>query len=41
MPMQNVFREDIVKPSLKRDDVLKNAPAEENGLFKVPRIIEA
>lgn len=40
MPMQNVFRPDIVKPPLKLDDVLKNAPAKENGLFKVPRIIE-
>ncbi|MFH0840075.1 MAG: Asp-tRNA(Asn)/Glu-tRNA(Gln) amidotransferase subunit GatC [Candidatus Omnitrophota bacterium] len=40
MPMQNVFRPDIVKPSLNADDVLKNAPAKENNLFKVPRIIE-
>lgn len=40
MPMQNVFREDVVKQSLKTEDVLKNAPATENALFKVPRIIE-
>lgn len=40
MPMQNVFREDVVKPSLKAEDVLKNAPAKEGSLFKVPRIIE-
>ena len=40
LPLQNVFREDIVKPSLKKEAVLKNAPAEEGGLFKVPRIIE-
>lgn len=40
MPVRNVFREDIVKPSLKVDDALKNAPAKENSLFKVPRIID-
>ena len=38
--VQNVFRKDIVSPSLKRDDVLKNAPSKEKELFKVPRIIE-
>jgi len=40
MPIQNVFREDAVKPSLKVEDALKNAPAKEGNLFKVPRIIE-
>ena len=40
MPLQNVFREDIVKPSLKKEDVLLNAPEKEKDLFKVPRIIE-
>ena len=39
LPIQNVFREDKVKPSLRSEDVLKNAPAKEKGLFKVPRII--
>lgn len=37
--IQNVFREDIISPSLKAEDVLRNAPAKE-GLFKVPRIVE-
>ena len=40
LPIQNVFREDKIKPSLKQNDVLKGAPAEEGGFFKVPRIIE-
>ena len=40
MPLQNVFREDVVKTSLKKEDVLRNAPAKEKDLFKVPRIIE-
>ena len=40
LSIQNVFRKDNVKPSLKKEAVLKNAPASEAGLFKVPRIIE-
>ncbi len=40
LPMQNVFREDIVKPSLDRDLALSNAPLKEDGYFKVPRVLE-
>ncbi|MDD5679678.1 MAG: Asp-tRNA(Asn)/Glu-tRNA(Gln) amidotransferase subunit GatC [Candidatus Omnitrophica bacterium] len=40
MPIKNVFRADAVRPSLNVEDVLKNAPAKEGNLFKVPRIIE-
>ncbi|MDQ0203797.1 Asp-tRNA(Asn)/Glu-tRNA(Gln) amidotransferase subunit GatC [Pectinatus haikarae] len=40
LPLQNVFREDEIKPSLDRDMALSNAPEKENGYFKVPRIIE-
>jgi aspartyl-tRNA(Asn)/glutamyl-tRNA(Gln) amidotransferase subunit C len=36
----NVFREDVVVPSLDRDQVLANAP-ERNGFeFKLPKIVE-
>lgn len=35
----NVFRDDKVKDSLPREEVLKNAPQKENGFFKVPKII--
>ncbi|NCZ69369.1 MAG: Asp-tRNA(Asn)/Glu-tRNA(Gln) amidotransferase subunit GatC [Acidimicrobiia bacterium] len=38
-PLSNVFREDVVKPSLDRDEVLANAPAAEDGRFRVPPII--
>ena len=38
--LKNVFRKDILKPSLDTDDVLKNAPSREGGFFKVPQIIE-
>lgn len=40
LPMQNVFREDKIKPSLDRKLALSNAPEQEDGYFKVPRIIE-
>lgn len=40
LPLKNVFREDKVRPSLKPEDVLKNASQKEGNFFKVPRIIE-
>ena len=39
LPIQNVFRDDAVLPSLKAEDALKSAPSKEKELFKVPRII--
>ena len=41
LPMQNVFRDDEVKPSLDRKLALSNAPLKEDGYFKVPRVLEA
>ncbi len=38
--LKNVFRSDIPRPSLKPEEALKNAPAKDGNLFKVPRIIE-
>ena len=40
VPMKNVFREDIVKPSLERELALSNAPLKDDGYFKVPRVLE-
>lgn len=40
LPMQNVFREDKVKPSLARELALSNAPLKDDGYFKVPRVLE-
>ncbi|HMX62231.1 MAG TPA: Asp-tRNA(Asn)/Glu-tRNA(Gln) amidotransferase subunit GatC [Candidatus Sumerlaeota bacterium] len=39
LPMKNVFREDVVKPSLPNAEALANAPAKEGPLFKVPQIV--
>ena len=41
LPLVNVLRADEVRPSLPRDEVLAMAPAEEDGRFRVPRILDA
>jgi aspartyl-tRNA(Asn)/glutamyl-tRNA(Gln) amidotransferase subunit C len=38
-PLVNVLRDDVVGPSLDRDEVLSQAPAAEDGRFRVPRIL--
>ncbi len=40
IPIQNVFREDIAKDSYDREKILANAPSQEDGCFKVPKIVE-
>ena len=40
IPIYNVFREDEVKLSFPQEEVLAISPDEEDGHFKVPRIIE-
>jgi aspartyl-tRNA(Asn)/glutamyl-tRNA(Gln) amidotransferase subunit C len=35
----NVLRPDEVHPALDRDEVLSQAPAAEDGQFRVPRIL--
>lgn len=36
---ENVFREDVVKPSIDREEALKNAPSKDDEFFKVPKVI--
>ena len=38
-PLRNVVREDMVRPGVERDEVLAQAPAAEEGRFKVPAIL--
>ena len=40
VPMVNVTRADEVRPSLPHNAALRNAPAQANGLFIVPKIVE-
>ena len=39
-PYTNNFREDEVKPSEERELILKNAPQQKDGCFKVPTTVE-
>ncbi len=39
LPLVNVLRPDDVRPCLDRDEVLAQAPAAEDGRFRVPRIL--
>ncbi len=40
LPIDNVMREDAVRPSLAKDDALANAPDRADNFYRVPRIIE-
>ncbi len=40
LPISNVFRDDIIKPSLGTDASLANAPQREGPFFKVPKILD-
>lgn len=40
LPLQNVWREDVNKPCLPREEALANAPDKSKGCFRVPKIIE-
>lgn len=35
----NAFRADELKPSINREEALKNAPDSDNEFFKVPKVI--
>ena len=39
-PLVNVTRPDEVQPCLPHEEALRNAPAQANGLFMVPKIVE-
>ena len=40
LPIRNVVKEDVAKPSYDRALVLATAPAAEAGYFEVPKVIE-
>lgn len=41
MVLKNVFREDRVRPSLPRAEVLREAPEARDEFFVVPRVVES
>lgn len=40
IPRHTVMREDVVRPSLPVEDVLRNAPRREGDFIKVPPVLE-
>ncbi len=40
LPTENVFREDVVRPSLPQEQALANAPDRAEGFIRVPKILE-
>jgi aspartyl-tRNA(Asn)/glutamyl-tRNA(Gln) amidotransferase subunit C len=40
LPLHNVLREDVPKPSLSNEAALANAPEREDEYFKVPKILD-
>jgi len=38
IPVYNVMREDVVKYEQTKEELMANAPFEENGFFRVPKI---
>jgi aspartyl-tRNA(Asn)/glutamyl-tRNA(Gln) amidotransferase subunit C len=40
LPLRSVMRADEPRPPFSREDILANAPAAEEGCFKVPAVLE-
>jgi aspartyl-tRNA(Asn)/glutamyl-tRNA(Gln) amidotransferase subunit C len=40
IPVSSVMRDDVVRPSLRVEDVLRNAPRREGDFFVVPPVLE-
>jgi aspartyl-tRNA(Asn)/glutamyl-tRNA(Gln) amidotransferase subunit C len=39
-PMDNVWAADLASPGLSAEDALRNAPAQRDGMFVVPKVVE-
>jgi aspartyl-tRNA(Asn)/glutamyl-tRNA(Gln) amidotransferase subunit C len=39
VPLENVFREDSVHPSLDREEILRGAPERSGEAFRVPNVL--
>lgn len=36
----NVFRKDEVKQTVSKEELLKNAPSQDEGMFRIPKVIQ-
>lgn len=41
LPLENIMREDVVRPSLERAEALANAPAALEGQFRVDAVMDS
>lgn len=35
----NVFRKDEIKQNISKEDLLKNAPSQDDGMFRIPKVL--
>ena len=40
LPLRSVMREDAARPPTSREEILHNAPADEDGCFEVPAVLD-
>ncbi|RSM69869.1 Asp-tRNA(Asn)/Glu-tRNA(Gln) amidotransferase GatCAB subunit C [Actinoplanes sp. ATCC 53533] len=40
VPLTNIYRDDVVQPSLTQEEALSGAPDSAEGRFRVPRILD-
>lgn len=40
IPLRNVMRDDVARPSWPIEDILRNAPATRDGYFLVPPVLD-
>ena len=40
VPLTNIYRDDVVTPSLTQEEALSGAPDSADGRFRVPRILD-
>ena len=38
--LYNVFRKDEIKSCSKRDELLANAPSQDEGMFRIPKVLD-
>ena len=40
LKQQNIFRDDVVSNNWNRDEMLENAPQQDDGCFVVPKVVD-
>ena len=40
IPLENIMRDDVIEPSCETDDILANAPNQEDNSFRIRAVLE-